>query len=171
MVVERRAKKGLGAVAEMSRKSRTDKLHKRMDQEINGEEHRQWKKTIQQRQVELSDTFLFLPTRCDRRNYRGVWHLPISLPTQELPGMLYTVESGVFDSLWYFIICYFAQTAVSLLLYGFYINLFLLSLHTLSRRKTAGTKFLIVASCIMAVLGTTQMALDVATNGSFTNLD
>jgi hypothetical protein len=52
MVVERWAKKELGAVAEMSRKSRTGKLHKRMDQETNGEEHRQWKKTIQQRQVE-----------------------------------------------------------------------------------------------------------------------
>ncbi|KAJ7869427.1 hypothetical protein B0H13DRAFT_1896668 [Mycena leptocephala] len=100
--------------------------------------------------------------------------------------MLYAVDSGVFDSLWYFMICYFAQTAVSLLLYGsyyflergwqlsqvsgFYINLFLLSLHTLSRRKTAGTKLLIIASCIMVVLGTTQMALDVVVTSAAARL-
>src|ERR1700761_6761475 len=47
-------------------------------------------------------------------------------------------------------------------LVGVYVNLFLLSLRTLSRRKTAGTKVLMVASCMLAAIGSTQMALDVA---------
>jgi hypothetical protein len=45
---------------------------------------------------------------------------------------------------------------------GIYVNLFLLSLYTLSHRKTAGTKRLIAASWLMAIIGSTQMALDVA---------
>lgn len=54
------------------------------------------------------------------------------------------------------------RTSQSNRLAGVYVNLFLLSLRTLSRRKTAGTKFLMVASCMMAVVGSTQMAVDVA---------
>ncbi|KAF7346454.1 hypothetical protein MSAN_01873400 [Mycena sanguinolenta] len=76
--------------------------------------------------------------------------------------MQYTVDSEAFDSWWYAIENGFSQTAVSLVLYGAYVNLFLLSLYTLSRRKTAGTRLLIAASCMMAVVGSTQMALDVA---------
>ncbi|KAF7333326.1 hypothetical protein MVEN_02347900 [Mycena venus] len=78
--------------------------------------------------------------------------------------MQYNVHSGAFDSHWYFMINHLLQTAVSLLLYSIYINLFLFSLHTLSRRKAVGTKLLIVASCIMAVVSSAQMALDVAIN-------
>ncbi|KAJ7893451.1 hypothetical protein B0H14DRAFT_2684994 [Mycena olivaceomarginata] len=51
---------------------------------------------------------------------------------------------------------------VSLFFYGIYVILFLLSLYTLSRRKTAGTKLLIGASCLMAIVGSTQMAIDAA---------
>ncbi|KAJ7229570.1 hypothetical protein B0H12DRAFT_1147579, partial [Mycena haematopus] len=51
---------------------------------------------------------------------------------------------------------------VSLLLYGVYCILFVLSLYTLSRRKAPGTTLLIVASCTMAVVASTQMALDMA---------
>ncbi|KAF7328754.1 hypothetical protein MVEN_02504100 [Mycena venus] len=76
--------------------------------------------------------------------------------------MEYTVDSEAFDSLWYFVINTLSQTAVSLVLYGVYVNLFLFSLYTLSRRKTTGTKLLMIASCVMAVVGSTQMALDVA---------
>ncbi|KAJ6508658.1 hypothetical protein C8R45DRAFT_968173 [Mycena sanguinolenta] len=76
--------------------------------------------------------------------------------------MQYTVDSEAFDSEWYAIENGFSQTAVSLVFYGVYFSLFLLSLYTLSRRKTAGTRLLIFASCMMAVVGSTQIALDVA---------
>ncbi|KAJ7248859.1 hypothetical protein B0H12DRAFT_1123059 [Mycena haematopus] len=76
--------------------------------------------------------------------------------------MQYAVDSGTFDSLWYFLLINFSQTAVSLLLYGVYCILFVLSLYTLSRRKALGTTLLIVASCTMAVVASTQMALDIA---------
>ncbi|KAJ7888667.1 hypothetical protein B0H14DRAFT_2693405 [Mycena olivaceomarginata] len=76
--------------------------------------------------------------------------------------MQYTVDAGSFNYLWFFVILNVSQTAVSLLLYGIYINLFLLFLHTLSRRRlAAGTTPLLVASCMMAAVGSTQMALDV----------
>ncbi|KAJ7882451.1 hypothetical protein B0H13DRAFT_2344658 [Mycena leptocephala] len=52
---------------------------------------------------------------------------------------------------------------VALLLYGIYISLFLLTIYLLfRRRKSPGIKLLIVTSCIMAVLGTTQMAVTIA---------
>ncbi|KAJ7330396.1 hypothetical protein DFH08DRAFT_313505 [Mycena albidolilacea] len=72
--------------------------------------------------------------------------------------MQVTVDSGAFDSLWYSMI----MTSVSLVLYGVYVNLFLLSMYTLSRRKTVGTTLLRIASCMLAVVGSMQLALDVA---------
>ncbi|KAJ7932982.1 hypothetical protein B0H13DRAFT_2512937 [Mycena leptocephala] len=46
---------------------------------------------------------------------------------------------------------------------GLYMNLFLLAIRILSlRRKDPGIKILIAASCIMAVLGTSQMAVTIA---------
>jgi hypothetical protein len=46
---------------------------------------------------------------------------------------------------------------------GLYMNLFLLAIRILSlRRKDPGIKILIAASCIMAVLGTLQMAVTIA---------
>ncbi|KAJ7794715.1 hypothetical protein B0H14DRAFT_2922343 [Mycena olivaceomarginata] len=46
---------------------------------------------------------------------------------------------------------------------GIYVNLFLLSIYTLSRRRgTPGINFLIAASCVMAVVATTQMAVNIA---------
>ncbi|KAF8146397.1 hypothetical protein K438DRAFT_2028283 [Mycena galopus ATCC 62051] len=84
-----------------------------------------------------------------------------SLPT----AMEYTVDSGAFDYLWdVFLIPSFSRTAISLFLHGagIYIILFLLSLYTLSRRKTAGTALLMVASCIMAVAANVQIAIELA---------
>ncbi|KAF8187928.1 hypothetical protein K438DRAFT_2019442 [Mycena galopus ATCC 62051] len=78
------------------------------------------------------------------------------------PPMQYTVDSEIFNLGWYFQVTNLSLTAVSLALYGIYVNLFLLSLYTLSLRKTAATKILMVASCMMAVVGSTQMALDVS---------
>jgi hypothetical protein len=49
-------------------------------------------------------------------------------------------------------------------LIGIYVPLFILAIHVLSRRrKLAGIKFLMAASCGMAVLGTAQMGLTLAT--------
>ncbi|KAF7333323.1 hypothetical protein MVEN_02347300 [Mycena venus] len=61
---------------------------------------------------------------------------------------------------WDLMVSLFSETAVVLLLYGFYISLFLLSIHILSRRqKGPGIKVLIVTSCVMAILGTIQVAI------------
>ncbi|KAF8146413.1 hypothetical protein K438DRAFT_2028292, partial [Mycena galopus ATCC 62051] len=77
--------------------------------------------------------------------------------------MMYTVDSEDFIPSWNLMIGLFSQTAISLVLYGIYLAFFLLSIYTLSRRrKAAGLTFLIVASCVMAVLGTSQVAVIVA---------
>ncbi|KAK7028518.1 hypothetical protein R3P38DRAFT_929248 [Favolaschia claudopus] len=55
------------------------------------------------------------------------------------------------------------QAAISLVLYGLYVALFLLSLYALSRRRSTCTKLLIIASYAMAAMGTTQIAVTVAT--------
>ncbi|KAJ7895058.1 hypothetical protein B0H13DRAFT_1885676 [Mycena leptocephala] len=68
-----------------------------------------------------------------------------------------------FEGDWDVMMGLFLQMGVSLLLYGIYISLFLLTIHLLfRRRKSPGIKLLIVMSCIMAVLGTTQMAVTIA---------
>ncbi|KAJ6530154.1 hypothetical protein B0H19DRAFT_1384685 [Mycena capillaripes] len=77
--------------------------------------------------------------------------------------MRYTVDSQEFDSSWDLTARISSQTGISLFLYGIYINLFVLTLHIVSRRQRAlGMKFLIVTSCVMAVLGTMQMAIILA---------
>ncbi|KAF7340726.1 MYND-type domain-containing protein [Mycena sanguinolenta] len=76
--------------------------------------------------------------------------------------MQYVVGSGAFDSFWSSTMLNSWQMAASLVLYGFYLNLFLLSLYTLSRQRTAGNALLIGASCTVAVFASTHMALDVA---------
>ncbi|KAJ6510921.1 hypothetical protein C8R45DRAFT_1089051 [Mycena sanguinolenta] len=74
--------------------------------------------------------------------------------------MTYTVDSALFDSAWGDLTGVFSKVGISLLLFGIYVNLFLLSIYTLVRRRgTAGKKFLVVASCAMAVLGTAQIAV------------
>ncbi|KAJ7906178.1 hypothetical protein B0H13DRAFT_1880853 [Mycena leptocephala] len=73
------------------------------------------------------------------------------------------VHSERFDSDWNRMIGSFWAMGASFLLYGIFISLFLLTIYTLSRRKkTSAIKFLIVMSCVMAVLGTTQMAVTIA---------
>ncbi|KAJ7191376.1 hypothetical protein GGX14DRAFT_481452, partial [Mycena pura] len=54
----------------------------------------------------------------------------------------------------------FGAAGLVLLLYGIYINLFILAIFTLSRqKKTAGKKVLLLACCTMFVLGTTETFL------------
>ncbi|KAF8212581.1 hypothetical protein K438DRAFT_1167620 [Mycena galopus ATCC 62051] len=77
--------------------------------------------------------------------------------------MQYTVDSLQFDSSWDFLVELLSDAGVCLFLYGIYFNLFLLSIYTLSRRQEQkGKRFLIAASCVMAVVGTTQIAIDIA---------
>ncbi|KAJ7888688.1 hypothetical protein B0H14DRAFT_1193778 [Mycena olivaceomarginata] len=95
------------------------------------------------------------------RAYLCISHLLVAiLPhlTSPRTAMQLTVDSGAFNSLWYSMI----MTAVSLVLHGVYVNLFVLSMYTLSRRKTVGTTLLRIASCMLAVVGSMQLALDVA---------
>ncbi|KAJ7913175.1 hypothetical protein B0H13DRAFT_1874124 [Mycena leptocephala] len=95
--------------------------------------------------------------------------------------MQYAVDSQQFDSDWDSMIQLLLEMGVrnanlevvdsekrpgfspALRIIGIYISLFLLTIHLLfRRRKSFGMKFLIVASCIMAVLGTAQMAITIA---------
>ncbi|KAJ7888685.1 hypothetical protein B0H14DRAFT_1193746 [Mycena olivaceomarginata] len=72
------------------------------------------------------------------------------------------MPNTVFDSGWDAMMAFIPLMAVSLTLYGFYVCLFLLSLHTLSRRRSTRTILLTVASCTIAVVGSIQIAIDVA---------
>ncbi|KAJ7660806.1 hypothetical protein DFH06DRAFT_1400146 [Mycena polygramma] len=47
----------------------------------------------------------------------------------------------------------------SVLVYGFYLNLFVFAVYTLKRRKTSGKQVLLAFNWIMALLGTTQIVL------------
>ncbi|KAJ7734964.1 hypothetical protein B0H14DRAFT_2995237 [Mycena olivaceomarginata] len=73
------------------------------------------------------------------------------------------IDSPTFDYDWDLLMNDISSTGVSVLLYGIYINLFLLALYTLSRRRqSSGVKLLITATCVMAVLATAQVAVSVA---------
>ncbi|KAJ7933023.1 hypothetical protein B0H13DRAFT_2307302 [Mycena leptocephala] len=77
--------------------------------------------------------------------------------------MQYTVDSERFNGDWNSMMQLSLETGVSLLLYGIYISLFLLTIPLLSRRrKSPGIILLMVMSCIMAVLGTAQIAVTIA---------
>ncbi|KAF7333362.1 MYND-type domain-containing protein [Mycena venus] len=77
--------------------------------------------------------------------------------------MQFAVDSGELDYSWGLMITRFSETGVSLLLYGSYIPFFLIAAYTLSRRwKNPGIKLLMIASCLMAVLGTIQLGVNVA---------
>ncbi|KAJ7033864.1 hypothetical protein C8F04DRAFT_1103599 [Mycena alexandri] len=71
--------------------------------------------------------------------------------------MPFTTER--FDLLWKLTTRVLISTGISLLLYGIYICLFLLSIRVLSRRAAPGRKILIVSSCVMAVFGTITTAI------------
>ncbi|KAJ7214919.1 hypothetical protein GGX14DRAFT_609755 [Mycena pura] len=54
------------------------------------------------------------------------------------------------------------MTGAALFFYGIYIILFILAIVTLSRRETAGKTVLLIANWLMAVLGTAQVILTLA---------
>ncbi|KAJ7837318.1 hypothetical protein B0H13DRAFT_2105621 [Mycena leptocephala] len=79
--------------------------------------------------------------------------------------MQYTVNSRQFDPAWDVLMNFIYKQGNSEFnrIAGIYVIFFLLSIYALSpRRKTPGIKFLIAASCVMGVLGTTQMAATIA---------
>ncbi|KAJ7888617.1 hypothetical protein B0H14DRAFT_2693150 [Mycena olivaceomarginata] len=85
--------------------------------------------------------------------------------------MQYIVDSEPFDSSWNTLIRNILATGISLLLYGICINLFILSIYTLARRReAAGIKVLIAASCVMAVAGTAQTIVTVVETAVTTRL-
>ncbi|KAF7333321.1 hypothetical protein MVEN_02347100 [Mycena venus] len=74
--------------------------------------------------------------------------------------MFYLIDTETLDSSLNLMISFYSELAVVLLLYGIYLSLFLLSIYNFSRRqKEPGRKILTVFSCMMAVLGTIQVAI------------
>ncbi|KAF7340746.1 hypothetical protein MSAN_02103000 [Mycena sanguinolenta] len=89
--------------------------------------------------------------------------------------MQYTLDSGQVDPAWSALLMAFSETGVSIVLYGIYISLFLLSIYILARRsETHGKKLLMAWSCVIAAGGTTQLIVTIAqaveTAGLFANL-
>ncbi|KAJ7708081.1 hypothetical protein B0H17DRAFT_1031665 [Mycena rosella] len=77
-------------------------------------------------------------------------------PTHQMTSMEYVVNANLFDYYWDRMIFECCETCMTLVVYGIYLNLFILSLYTLARRKTRGRNVLLVASCAMVLLGTVQ---------------
>ncbi|KAF7340744.1 hypothetical protein MSAN_02102800 [Mycena sanguinolenta] len=76
--------------------------------------------------------------------------------------MQYTLDPDL-DSAWSCLLKAFSETGVSLVLYGIYICLFLLSIYVLARRREAHGKQLLMAwSCVIAAGGTAQLAVTIA---------
>ncbi|KAJ7152562.1 hypothetical protein C8R46DRAFT_1303104 [Mycena filopes] len=55
------------------------------------------------------------------------------------------------------------ETTTVIFGYGLYVNLFILAIYTLRRRRTSGRTWLLAASCILFVVGTIQTILHVVT--------
>ncbi|KAJ7111271.1 hypothetical protein C8R44DRAFT_799238 [Mycena epipterygia] len=79
--------------------------------------------------------------------------------------MDYTVNSDTFNEVWSTLLLEISETSMALLLYGIYVNLFILAIYTLSRRKTAGRSPLLFASWAMFILGTTGIIVRLITTG------
>ncbi|KAJ7846478.1 hypothetical protein B0H14DRAFT_2771848 [Mycena olivaceomarginata] len=78
--------------------------------------------------------------------------------------MKYTIDSGELDHFWSIMVTVLSEMAASLLFYGIHISFFFFTVYTLSRRwKIPGIKPLVAASCVMATLGTIQIAVNIAT--------
>ncbi|KAF7340730.1 hypothetical protein MSAN_02101300 [Mycena sanguinolenta] len=79
------------------------------------------------------------------------------------PPLQDMVDSSQIDPSWFILMRSLSVTGVSLLLYGIYICLFLLSIHLLARRRaTHGRKFLMAWSCVIAAGATMQLAVTLA---------
>ncbi|KAF8134193.1 hypothetical protein K438DRAFT_1883420 [Mycena galopus ATCC 62051] len=71
---------------------------------------------------------------------------------------------------WDDIVVGFAGVAIEMFLYGFHLNMFIVALYTFASRTTAGRRVLLTFTWAMAVLGTTQMVLYLATSAIFLRL-
>ncbi|KAJ7194252.1 hypothetical protein GGX14DRAFT_700974, partial [Mycena pura] len=68
------------------------------------------------------------------------------------------VDPTAFNLAWTSMFC---GLGLTLVLYALYVNLFILAIYILSRRKTAGKNVLLVACCTMFILGTTNVILPI----------
>ncbi|KAJ7653625.1 hypothetical protein DFH06DRAFT_1417230 [Mycena polygramma] len=75
----------------------------------------------------------------------------------------YTVNSTALNKYWADMVADMSVTWVAIFFYAFYLNLFILSLYTLARRKRAARKVLLGFTLTMAVLGTAQMVVRLVT--------
>ncbi|KAF7355995.1 hypothetical protein MVEN_00928900 [Mycena venus] len=73
-----------------------------------------------------------------------------------------TLNSTTFNADWDDMVAGSTTLVLAFFFYGFYLNLFIVAIYILSRRKTAGKRVLLAFTCAMAVLGTTQMVLRLA---------
>ncbi|KAJ7711470.1 hypothetical protein B0H16DRAFT_1628241 [Mycena metata] len=73
--------------------------------------------------------------------------------------MNYTVNSSSFDSGWSALSTSVIDVCVQLVLYGIYLVLFILAIHTLTRRKSGGKKLLLGYTWTMIVFGTVQLVV------------
>ncbi|KAJ7206402.1 hypothetical protein GGX14DRAFT_543824 [Mycena pura] len=93
-------------------------------------------------------------------------HLSPSSPS-ELATPFISMQSTIivdptpFNLAWTSLLC---GLGLALVLYGLYVNLFILAIYTLCRRKTAGKNVLLAACCTMFILGTTEIILLICTN-------
>ncbi|KAJ6510943.1 hypothetical protein C8R45DRAFT_1207738 [Mycena sanguinolenta] len=96
--------------------------------------------------VAANDNAGLLAGRCSKKQFF------VQAPMQD-------VVSSPSESPWSFLMKVLSVAGVSLVLYGIYLNLFLLSIYILARRrKTHGIKLLMAWSCLFAVVGTAQVA-------------
>ncbi|KAJ7159516.1 hypothetical protein C8R46DRAFT_1108463 [Mycena filopes] len=72
-------------------------------------------------------------------------------------------SSDVFDHSW--LVGEISGTCVQLFAYGICVNLFILAIHILRRRKAAGNTILLTSTCLMCVLATTQIVLRLLKTG------
>ncbi|KAF8210039.1 hypothetical protein K438DRAFT_2012121 [Mycena galopus ATCC 62051] len=77
--------------------------------------------------------------------------------------MAYLVIPSVFDNYWANMQDEVCTAIIDVLLYGGFIFLFYMAMHLLYYRKTAGRSTLLVLTAVMALLGTAQFSLHIAT--------
>ncbi|KAJ7022969.1 hypothetical protein C8F04DRAFT_1136314 [Mycena alexandri] len=81
----------------------------------------------------------------------------MSAKVQQVDRMV--VEPGLFTSNWHNLVFAVTQACIQLFFYGIYLNLFVLAVYTLGRRKVAKRKILLLHMWILTAFGTTQVIL------------
>ncbi|KAJ7181446.1 hypothetical protein C8R43DRAFT_271081 [Mycena crocata] len=77
--------------------------------------------------------------------------------------MSYTVDPHIFENYWTNLLDELCTAVIGVLLYGIFVVLFLLAIHLLYHRKTAGRSALLALTVAMGILATVQCSLHVVT--------